>query len=795
MPITYQHRVPASTLGGLALAAGQEQYEAQRGREDRERAMKLAQMAQQQQMQEQRMAYDAASTQYRTAADYNKFVMGAALDMVGQERDQQNRLALQNNNDQLGAGREEVRWDRAQEVRGQGDTHQAWKSYVDEVRGTLNQAGVDILDTHSAKYRKIMSNQNFNPAQKSAATALLIEEVQNKNLGQSYAKEQQYEPGKSYVSPKGYKFTVLQDGSHQTLGQNFDDLIKPEEMTYSDWESNGKHVAWLDAHRFGPPSRDSDGKQTHSVEGPDGKMATITIEDEQYEAKVAEEKRIEREKEERAATTERQKNRATWVKEYLDQMNVASPIGEMTEPDGETQLSPEGRLEELKDRREKANEAADELFSEPVAAMGGGAAALKRKEWAMGGGAADAATMGEQPSPAASGIPLGGRRMTAGAGPAPANSRQSMKDSMQELMAGLDDPQMKAIMGEGIEVLDAVMGGAPVTPEMKQKLRDARNVMQVQTQQTKRATEQGSSVEHAETGRFRQQALRRQQALNVGKEDPSSGVRGQREAKVPFERTPEQVRAEEDLHRTTSLEEPSPGAPLDPYFFPDTPPEKYPKGQGQVGAMSGSTAPPGVSAETERIRKARGGEPYTLQELEDITKRTPSEPARELTKEEKIKDRIEDPKTAEKTLFTEIWPGRGRKDPEWLVKSEGEEGGLWGKDKNAEEIGKIYDYLDEWDLHYPGETKEKFISKFKESGAKIPGKHDPSGYSPKQEAGAKGEKELVTLRAEYLVRLKTKLMIKEGRSGYESRFDAAKARQEHFERQYRAQRKYDEGNK
>ena len=192
MPITYEHRVPASTLGGLALAAGQEQYEAQRGREDRARAVQLAQMAQQQQMQNQRMAYDAASTQYRTAADYNKFVMGAQLDVQQRQRDHQNRLALQNNQDQLAAGREEVRWDRAQEVQGQGDTHQAWKSYVDEVRGTLNQDGIDILDTHSAKYRSIMSNQKFSPGQKSAATAQLLEEVQNENLGQSYAKEIQY---------------------------------------------------------------------------------------------------------------------------------------------------------------------------------------------------------------------------------------------------------------------------------------------------------------------------------------------------------------------------------------------------------------------------------------------------------------------------------------------------------------------------------------------------------------------------------------------------------------------------
>ena len=234
MPITYEHRVPAATLGGLALAAGQEQYEAQRGREDRARAMQLAQMAQQQQMQNQRMAYDAASTQYRTMADYNKFVAGAQLDVAGRQQDHQNRLALQDNQDQLGAAREQVRWDRANEQVGQQDTFGAWKQYVDTTLPSLNQDGKDILNTHAGKVRTIMSNQKFNQTQKAAAVSQVLEEVQGLGLGQNYAAEQVYEPGKKYHDDNGEVY--LWDGKTRHLvGRHYDELIKPDAMSEADW--------------------------------------------------------------------------------------------------------------------------------------------------------------------------------------------------------------------------------------------------------------------------------------------------------------------------------------------------------------------------------------------------------------------------------------------------------------------------------------------------------------------------------------------------------------------------------
>jgi len=319
MPITYEHRVPAATLGGLALAAGQEQYEAKRGLEERERAMKLAQMAQQQQMQNQRLAYDAASTQYRTAADYNKFVMGAQLDVQQRMRDQQNRLALQNNQNEMAAGREGVRWDRAQEVQGQGDTFQAWNGYVKDIRGTLNQDGVDILDTHSAKVRSIMSNQKFNQTQKSAAVSQVLEEVQTKNLGESYAREIQYEPGKTYHSPDGLSFTIGQDGKKTIEGRHYDGLMKPDDMSDADWKKTGRNVAWMDEQTV-YTTRDDDGKRVrHFISN--GEWQSIADEDEVYDAARLEEQQIEREKEEREATTERQKNRATAIKEEMTRID------------------------------------------------------------------------------------------------------------------------------------------------------------------------------------------------------------------------------------------------------------------------------------------------------------------------------------------------------------------------------------------------------------------------------------------------------------------------------------------
>ena len=896
MPITYEHRVPASTLGGLALAAGQEQYEAQRGREDRERAMKLAQMAQQQQMQNQRMAYDAASTQYRTAADYNKFVMGAQLQAQQRQQDHQDRLALQNNNDQLGAGREEARWDRAQEQAGQQDTFGAWKEYVTATLPGLNQDGKDILNNHAGKVRTIMSNQKFNRTQKAAAVSQVLEEVQGLGLDQNYAVEQMYEPGKSYNNATGETF--LWDGKKSHIqGRHYDGLIKPDDMSDADWMGGGRNKAWMDKYTI-DETRDEDGKRVrHFISN--GEMTSRVDEDDQYKAEQQEIKDNEMREEDEKLRATWVKDKSAFAKDYLDAMNAASPIGQMMGPNEES-LGNEEKLAELERRRQKARDAADEQFPEPsrrvpaaAAAAGGGGRtqwpddalglaepgvdysravsyvepngdvkgiqpegasrdmmlrmdAMPRSQMygkdpsrlldadgnplapaldARGGQFSPAAAMGEQPSPAASGIPLGGRRMTAGAGPAPADKRQRMRDTMLKYRDEIDDPQMKGVVDEGIAALDAVMGGAPETPELKQKLRDAKKTLEVQTMQTERATEQGSSVEDADMGRFRQQKLRRQQALNAGVLEggtgqmptPSEGgdeamhlarphnpkawlggasgglpasepMPGQRDPKVPFERTPEQVRAEENIRALGPRPDRIPGSIHQRPIGGERTGVERPKGEGHVGAMSGEGGPWQVSRETEAKRKARGEEPYTLEELDKMTRRSYPK-GRELSKEEKIKDRIEDPKTAEKTLFTEIWPGQGRTDPEWLVKSEGKEGGLWGKDKNAEEIGKIYDHLGEWDLHHPGETKEKFISKFTKSGANIPGKHDPSGYAPKQEAGAKGEKELVSLRSEYVARLKTKLMIKEARSGQES----AKARQERFERQYREQRKYEDG--
>jgi len=925
MPITYEHRVPASTLGGLALAAGQEQYEAQRGREDREKAMKLAQMAQQQQMQEQRMAYDAAATQYRTAADYNKFVMSAALDMVGQERNQENRLALQNNQDQLGAGREEARWDRAQKQAGQQDTFAAWEQYVTATLPGLNQDGRDILNTHSGRVRSIMSNQNFNRTQKAAAVSQVLEEVQGLGLEQNYAMEQQYEPGQTYHDDNGEIY--LWDGRERHLvGRHYDNLVKPDDMSDADWMGGGRNAAWMDEHTVFE-TRDEDGKRVRHFRS-DGKWESIVDEDAQYKREQQEIKddamRIEDEK----VLAEHRDKKAAYAKDYLDAMNAASPIGNMMGP-GEEPLDNEGKLAELERRRKKARDVADEQFPPPprrvpAAGAAGPAAAIDDSAafaadvagtTGLGGG-------GEAEPPATSGIPEWLLRPEpepeplerpplgdAGAGPAEAGSAEAAAAHFLRMSENFSDPGVKDLANAAYEIMQR---GGPRNEDEAYLLRQAESAIRNSTKHAEMALAGGMSLGEGGTAHFGEaytNRLRRAQALKKGQEErgtgdiararemaggpgelwnvtspsgvlwgeefikplvnPEEGTKsgspwigggdptieglsapggtfpGQREDKPRFERTPEQVKAEKNIRalggrpdeaktRETTYKGSIVKVPVEEF--------KRKKGEGQVGAMSGSTAPPGVSAETERIRKARGEDPYSESELKDMARRAYPK-ARELTKEEKLQDRIKDPKTVKEAVFEELWqerdeaaPGRTglarsdsprdiveefkkfrsptkRKDIGKLLttlKERFQELGLdqaiythsldskgrrvkgygsplmrttsldlqkkdamsydvWvgnriAEVKRAEDAmgRKIYDALDEWDAHMPNMTEEKFLKKFRE---------DPD------------------LRSQYQDQLSLKLMIKEGRSGQES----AKARQERFERDYREQRKYEEG--
>ena len=182
MPITYEHRVPAATLGGLALAAGQEQYEAQRGREDRARAMQLAQMAQQQQMQNQRMAYDAASTQYRTMADYNKFVANAQIDNARDVRAHQNRLDIINQQDNLAQGRMQAQWDHAAEIGQQEDVVSGLKTRLTDLRGMVNEDGRRMVDGFRDDYNTIISDPRLSPGQISQAVGALSLKVTDSDL-------------------------------------------------------------------------------------------------------------------------------------------------------------------------------------------------------------------------------------------------------------------------------------------------------------------------------------------------------------------------------------------------------------------------------------------------------------------------------------------------------------------------------------------------------------------------------------------------------------------------------------
>jgi len=121
-----------------------------------------------------------------------------------------------------------------------------------------------------------------------------------------------------------------------------------------------------------------------------------------------------------------------------------------------------------------------------------------------------------------------------------------------------------------------------------------------------------------------------------------------------------------------------------------------------------------VSAEAEAKRKARAGmteesqkrwgyeagKDWSEEELADIRARDTGYQGRELSKEEKLQDKIEDHKTVEDAVFTEMWP-------EWLTV--GKPGRI-----SEESIDEIYDALDVWDIHDSRMTKEKFRRNFSE---------------------------------------------------------------------------------
>jgi len=338
MPITYFHRVPSSTLGGMALRAGQEQFASERAREERARAMQMAQMAQQQQMQNQRLAYDAASTQYRTTAaanmDYGKFVMGAQIDAQQREQTQQDRLALQEQADQNAQQRDASRWERAEGVAQQQDTFQMWDNFVSETMPTLNSEGQDLLSSAAGKVRNIRADSNFNPKQQQTAVAQVLEETQARGLGQNFAQEQMYEVGKSYNGPNGWDFKVDEKGDHIVLGQGFEGIEKPSPMTQEHWDEHGKQEAWFRKHQFGPGNeRDKDGKQVKTVLDHEGKPMKFTFEDDKYLAaqqkKIDDALRAEDAKEE----TERMKLRDKYIDEQWGRMEEVDPITGMLDDD------------------------------------------------------------------------------------------------------------------------------------------------------------------------------------------------------------------------------------------------------------------------------------------------------------------------------------------------------------------------------------------------------------------------------------------------------------------------------
>tara|TARA_R110000824_G_scaffold32222_1_gene104191 strand:+ start:17881 stop:19590 length:1710 start_codon:yes stop_codon:yes gene_type:complete len=86
MPIVVQHQPPFSRLGELAYKTGQSQYADRRRREEEARLMQERQMAQQQNMQDQRLAVDVWGRQFGQMGALQRMAIGAQQQ---QQRDQQ----------------------------------------------------------------------------------------------------------------------------------------------------------------------------------------------------------------------------------------------------------------------------------------------------------------------------------------------------------------------------------------------------------------------------------------------------------------------------------------------------------------------------------------------------------------------------------------------------------------------------------------------------------------------------------------------------------------------------------
>ena len=371
--------------------------------------------------------------------------------------------------------------------------------------------------------------------------------------------------------------------------------------------------------------------------------------------------------------------------------------------------------------------------------------------------------------------------MTAGGGSAAVVSAGA--ENFRNMTENIDDPRVKDLANAAYEIMKR---GGPRNEDEVYLLRQAENSIKQHKKHAEMALAGGMSLGEGGTAHFGEaytNKIRRAQALKKGQEEGGMGdiaratematrpgqemgsphefatsskyyrtrvsedmpvgtFPGMHEDKPPFERTPEQVEAEKDIQargprpawsaRQTTYKGSIVKVPVKEY--------KRPKGEGLVGAAA---------------RK-----PLSESEKRDMAYREKTE-TRELSKEEKLQDRIKDPKTVREAVFTELWPETKTVKGKAVAKMDLEPG-----ETGSERAGRIYDAMDEWDLHASRMTKERFEKSMQD---------DPG------------------LRAQYVARLKTKLMIKEGRSGQESAGAAAKARQERFERDYREQRKHEDG--
>ena len=755
MPITYHHRVPASSLGKLSLMAGQEQYEAQRGREERAASLQVAmqaqQQAQQRAMQDQRLAYDAAATQYRNAADYGKFMMGAQLNQFNRGQDQQNRVDLANLQNDNFQGRQDAQWDRAAGQAQQQDTFNAWEGFVNDVMPTINQDGRDLLNGAQAKYRSIQANPNFDQDQKKAATNQLLEQTQALGLAENHAVEQMYEAGKKYHGDDGWGFHTTANGDKVRGGQHYDGLEKPEGMDEADWMDHGRDMAWAQKYKIGTVGRDTNGRARYMVPDGNGGEMEMLFEDEKFDNEQRRVRRVEGQEAHDTRMKGWRTEHAKAVDTYMDNFNTASPLSEMAGPGGDFMTASEKQAE-FERRMEAAKDHANGLYPRPkllvdpddlneqdqailnmqddeLAADPGLADRNNQLRRATGQdipdrtplddpneGVADAGQEGGLAGSMLGVMSMGADLSNLGTGGSDLQTQAGPLGQVARMIGVVADPQAQMASNEALEVMRQLQEtGEDPSPEQMIILQSATARLNRMSNMGEQSERWGSSVSSSPFGLGHQRRLQRQQALNAGRAAGGTGEVPLRPSEVRLRDTgtsddgvtPDQ-RAEIDMARARAQ-------------------ENLPRGAGPAEAEGGYGR--GLLSESRQLQAAQEGKwrpkgeglvgaaappPLTEEEEHARDYRSPSQ-VEEMGASEKRMHYATKPETARDAIFKDM-PAEAGSDP------------LWAKgdtDFSDEKIDAIYDALDHWGLHHrmglrgSKMTRDRFGDQLKQSS---PGK-------------------------------------------------------------------------